>query len=283
MENTLDWYYKQIDKTPLLTREQEVELSNKIREGSEKEREEARSQMIEANLKLVIKIVTSYKKYGLEAEDLISEGNIGLMKAVSKYDPSKGTKFSTYAAYWIRQKIMRALSDKSRTIRIPVYLTQDFSKILKFIEKFKGDNNDLEPSTSEIAKGTGLTNHSVDKALFAYDNAQASVSLDSPLGRDDETGEATVGDKIEDSLTVSPFQETETVNNSEVIYKFLNKLTQREKDIVSRRFGFGGGGSETLEKIGESHKLTRERIRQIELEAIKKLKVMIKKAYDSHI
>jgi RNA polymerase primary sigma factor len=282
MENTLDWYYKQIDKTPLLTKEQEVELSNKIRKGSEKVREKARNEMIEANLKLVMKIVTPYKKYGLEPEDLISEGNIGLTIAASKYDPSKGTKFSTYAAYWIRQKIMRALSDKSRTIRIPVYLTQDFSKILKFVDKFKA-KNDSEPSTSEIAKGTGLTNHSVDKALFAYENAQASVSLDSPLSKDDETGEATVGDKIEDSLTVSPFQDTETANNSEVIFKFLNKLTKREKDIVSRRFGFGGEGSETLENIGESYKLTRERIRQIELEALKKLRVMIKKAYDSHI
>ena len=282
MENTLDWYYKQIDKTPLLTREEEVELSNKIRKGSKKAKQKAMEQMIEANLKLVIKIVTSYKKYGLEPEDLISEGNIGLTIAASKYDPSKGTKFSTYAAFWIRQKIMRALSDKSRTIRIPVYLTQDFSKILKFIDKFKS-KNDSEPSTSEIAKGTGLTNHSVDKALFAYENSQATVSLDSPLGKDDETGEATVGDKIEDELIVNPFQETETVNNSEVILKFLNKLTQREKDIVSRRFGFGGGGSETLDNIGESYKLTRERIRQIEVEAIKKLRVMITKAYDSHI
>ena len=282
MDNVLDWYYAQVDETPLLTREQEVDLSHKIRNGSKKVKEEAREQMIKANLKLVIKIVSSYKKYGLEAEDLISEGNIGLTIAASKYDSSKGTKFSTYAGFWIRQKIMRALSEKSRTIRLPVYLTQDFSKILKFKEKYQSEF-DSDPTTEEIAKGTGLTKHSVEKALFAYDSAQASVSLDTPLDKDSEGDAATIGDKIEDNSSFNPMQETEAVNNSEVILKFLNKLTQRERDIIARRFGLGGGGSETLDNIGDSYKLTRERIRQIEYDALKKLKVMINKAYDNHI
>jgi len=282
MDNVLDWYYAQVDETPLLTREQEVDLSHKIRNGSKKVKEEAREQMIKANLKLVIKIVSSYKKYGLEAEDLISEGNIGLTIAASKYDSSKGTKFSTYAGFWIRQKIMRALSEKSRTIRLPVYLTQDFSKILKFKEAYQSEF-DSDPTTEEIAKGTGLTKHSVEKALFAYDSAQASVSLDTPLDKDSEGDAATIGDKIEDNSSFNPMQETEAVNNSEVILKFLNKLTQRERDIIARRFGLGGGGSETLDNIGDSYKLTRERIRQIEYDALKKLKVMINKAYDNHI
>lgn len=282
MDNVLDWYYGKVDETPLLTREQEVDLSQKIRNGSKKVKEEAREQMIKANLKLVIKIVSSYKKYGLEPEDLISEGNIGLTIAASKYDSSKGTKFSTYAGFWIRQKIMRALSEKSRTIRLPVYLTQDFSKILKFKEKYQSEF-DSDPTTEEIAKGTGLTKHSVEKALFAYDTAQASVSLDTPLDKDSEGDAATIGDKIEDSSSFNPMQEAETVNNSEVILKFLNKLTQRERDIISRRFGLGGGGSETLDNIGDSYKLTRERIRQIEYDALKKLKVMINKAYENHI
>lgn len=281
MENILDWYYSQANSTPLLTREQEVELANKIRNGSKKVSEVAKEQMIKANLRLVIKIVTSYKKYGLEAEDLISEGNIGLTIAASKYDPSKGTKFSTYAALWIRQKIMRALSEKSRTIRLPVYLTQDFSKIFKFVEDFKAENS-REPSEEEISEATGLKIHAIRKAKFAFENAQARISLDAPLSKEEDS-DATIGDKIEDDLSYSPFEETETTNNSEVIFKFLNKLSDREQDIVRRRFGLGGHDIETLDKIGESHKLTRERIRQIENVALVKLKTMLTKAYDSHI
>ncbi len=281
MTNLADWYYQQADQFDLLTKEEEIELSKIIKGDSVKKRDEAREHMIKANLKLVIKIANNYKTYGLELEDLISEGNIGLCIAVDKYDADKGTKFSTYAGYWIRQKIMRALSEKSRCIRFPVHLTQDFSKILKFVEKFKANNKDREPSIKQIAVATKVKEAKVKTVLHAYENVQASVSLDSPLNKD-ELGEASVGDKIEDILAMNPFKGTEAINNSDIIFKFLKKLDERERHIICHRFGLDGSDVETLEKIGEAHRITRERVRQLEKAALEKLRVMFKKQFATH-
>jgi len=280
----LDWYYEIANEHPLLSIEEERGLAKEIKKGSVKSRNLARERLIKSNLKLVIKIASSYKNYGMEVEDLISEGNIGLCVAVDKYELDKGTKFSTYAGYWIRQKIMRALSEKSRVIRFPVHLTQDFSKILKFIEKFKVDNKDATPTNKQITKATGIKEAKVEAVLHAYENVQANISLDSPLDKDGNDGsEATVGDKVEDTLATNPLQGAERVNNSDIILKFLKKLDDREQYIVSHRFGLLGCDVKTLEKIGEDYRITRERVRQLEAIALDKLKVMFRKQYDEHI
>ena len=267
----VDIYYDEAAKVDLLTGEEEKSLALQMRKGTKKKREEAREHLIRANLRLVIKISKSYYNYGLDVLDLVNEGNIGLMKAVDKFDVKKGAKFSTYACIWIKQTIRRALSNKSKTIRIPVHLYQNHSKILKWIDEYN-IKHDKEPTSRRIAKEFGLKPSKIEEIL-AYRYSYGS--MDAKLG--DEENSTTFGETIEDTLMKSPSQKAEKINNIKALNKLLNKLTLREKYIIQHRFGLGLLDAETLEKIGKKYKLTRERIRQIEAIAMDKLRIWMEK------
>jgi RNA polymerase primary sigma factor len=271
MSDLLNIYCQQAGEVDLLTAKEEKSLAKQIGEGSKKKREEARQHLIKANLLLVIKIAHSYSKYGLEVLDLINEGNIGLMKAVEKFRADKGVRFSTYASLWIKQSIKRALSNKSRTIRIPCHLYQKRSSILKFIEEYNR-KHERDPSPQRIGKKFNIKSAKVEEVL---DYIYSYTSIDKKIGEGEDS--ATFGEIIEDVSMESPSKRTESINNLKSLNNILNKLTEREKYIIQHRFGLGLLDAETLERIGEKYKLTRERIRQIEVIAMKKLKLWMKR------
>ncbi len=267
-DDSVKLYLREIGKIPLLTAEEEFELAQKIISGTEKEKKKAKDKMAESNMRLVVSIAKRYSGRGLDFLDLIQEGNTGLLRAVEKFDPDKGFKFSTYATWWIRQAITRAIADQARTIRIPVHMVETINKVLRTQRRLTQELN-REPSTEEIAKAMGME---PEKIEYVMKIKQDIASLDASVGRDGEDDDSSLGDFIEDEDRVSPEDSAATQLLKEQIASILQTLTDREQKIIKMRFGIGGGKSHTLEEVGAEFSVTRERIRQIEAKALTKLR-----------
>jgi RNA polymerase primary sigma factor len=259
-------YVREIGQTKLLTPEEEVQLAKRIQKGDGK----AREHMIKANLRLVVKIARDYENFGLPLLDLINEGNIGLMRAVEKFDPAKGAKLSTYAAWWIKQSIRRALSDQSKTIRIPVHATDKLLHIRRTSAKLEEEFG-REPTAEEIGAELDIPAKQVSQLQTA---AIRPASLDAPLG-DDESNR--IADVIADERATTPYQDLEEKTNVDMVREVIGILDPREMTILRYRFGLDGGSEKTLEEVGEKFGVTRERIRQIQNVALKKLRRKIEK------
>ncbi len=258
-------YFKDVRDIPLLTAEQEVELAERVQKGDE----EARDTMIRSNLRLVISIAKRYINLGVPLSDLIEEGNIGLMRSVEKFDPSKGFRFSTYAAWWIKQAISRAIIDQGKMIRVPVYMNEEIMKYKKAVESLTHKLK-RKPRVSEIAKKMQTT---VDK-VREYERSIAKMSsLDAPIG---EEGDGQVKDMIADERLASPDQQLEHFLNKERAQDLLDMLSERERKILVLRYGLEDGKTHTLAEIAKQICVSRERVRQLENQAIKKIKKMIK-------
>ena len=267
-DDSVKLYLREIGKIPLLTSEEEFELAQKIINGTEKEKKKAKDKMAESNMRLVVSIAKRYSGRGLDFLDLIQEGNTGLLRAVEKFDPDKGFKFSTYATWWIRQAITRAIADQARTIRIPVHMVETINKVLRTQRRLTQELN-REPTTEEIAKAMGME---PEKIEYVMKIKQDIASLDASVGRDGEDDDSSLGDFIEDEDRVSPEDSAATQLLKEQIASILQTLTDREQKIIKMRFGIGGGKSHTLEEVGAEFSVTRERIRQIEAKALTKLR-----------
>ena len=254
-------YLKEIGKIPLLTMEEEMKYSVAAAAGDE----EAKRILAESNLRLVVSIAKRYVGRGLLFLDLIQEGNIGLMKAVEKFDYDKGFKFSTYATWWIRQAITRALADQARTIRVPVHMVETINKMARIQRQMTLELN-REPSEEEIAKKMGI---SVEKVREVIKISQDPVSLETPIGEEDDSH---LGDFIKDELSMSPEEYATNEILKEEIKSVLLTLQEREQEVLELRFGLVDGTSHTLEEVGKKFNVTRERIRQIEAKALRKLR-----------
>ena len=254
-------YLKEIGKISLLTLEEEQELSKRVAEGDE----HAKNILAESNLRLVVSIAKRYVGRGLLFLDLIQEGNIGLMKAVEKFDYDKGYKFSTYATWWIRQAITRALADQARTIRVPVHMVETINKMARIERQMTLELN-REPTDAELSKKMGL---SVEKIAEIRKISQDPVSLETPIGEEDDSH---LGDFLADERTMSPEEFATYEILKDELREVLDTLTVREKEVLELRFGLFDGSSHTLEEVGKQFKVTRERIRQIEAKALRKLR-----------
>ena len=254
-------YLKEIGQIKLLTMEQELELADRIAEGDQ----EAKNILAEANLRLVVSIAKRYVGRGMLFLDLIQEGNIGLMKAVEKFDVSKGYKFSTYATWWIRQAITRAIADQARTIRVPVHMVETINKLARIQRQLTLELN-REPSEEELAQKMGT---SVEKIREIYKISQEPVSLETPIGEEDDSH---LGDFIKDESNMSPEEYATNEMLKDEISDVLLTLTEREEKVIRLRFGLEDGKSRTLEEVGPLFGVTRERIRQIEAKALRKLR-----------
>lgn len=254
-------YLKEIGKISLLSLDEELELSKRIDEGDE----EAKAILAESNLRLVVSIAKRYVGRNLSFLDLIQEGNIGLMKAVDKFDSSKGYRFSTYATWWIRQAITRAIADQAKTIRVPVHMVETINK-LKRVQRQMTLELDREPTEEELAK---KMNMSIDKIRDIYKISQEPVSLETPIGEEDDSH---LGDFIKDERNVSPEEYATNELLKDEISNVLLTLTEREEKVIRLRFGLEDGKSRTLEEVGQMFGVTRERIRQIEAKALRKLR-----------
>ena len=254
-------YLKEIGKISLLSLEEEQELSKRVAEGDE----QAKNILAESNLRLVVSIAKRYVGRGLLFLDLIQEGNIGLMKAVEKFDYDKGYKFSTYATWWIRQAITRALADQARTIRVPVHMVETINKMARIERQMTLELN-REPTDQELAKKMGL---SADKIVEIRKISQDPVSLETPIGEEDDSH---LGDFLADERTMSPEELATYEILKDELREVLDTLTVREKEVLELRFGLFDGSSHTLEEVGKQFKVTRERIRQIEAKALRKLR-----------
>lgn len=259
--NVMRTYMQEISKTPLLTKDEEIELAARIKKGDKA----ARDHMISANLRLVVKIAHDYNNFGLPLLDLISEGNIGLVKAVERFDPSKGGKLSTYAAWWIKQSIKRALANQSKTIRLPVHLVDRISKMRKITAQL-ADELDREPSDEEIAYTMGLP---VNKVAHLKSVSVRPSSLDAPVGED---GNTTFGELVGDENEASPLENLQEKSISNDIKSVIGQLEDREAEIIHLRFGLDGNHPLTLEEVGEKFDITRERVRQIQNIALHKMR-----------
>ena len=264
-DDSVRMYLREIGKIPLLSLEKETELAEKAMQGDRR----AKDKMAEANMRLVVSIAKRYSGRGLELLDLIQEGNTGLLRAVDKFDPSKGFKFSTYATWWIRQAITRAIADQARTIRIPVHMVETINKLMRTQRRLTQELN-REPTNQELAKEMDMD---VEKIEYIQKIKQDITSLDAGIGRDGEEGEeSTLGDFIEDEDTASPEESATVQLLKEQVREILSTLSDRERKILEMHFGLNGTKSHTLEEVGLEFAVTRERIRQIEAKALMKLK-----------
>ena len=254
-------YLKEIGQIKLLTLEEEAKLADQIIEGDQK----AKNILAEANLRLVVSIAKRYVGRGMLFLDLIQEGNIGLMKAVDKFDVTKGYKFSTYATWWIRQAITRAIADQARTIRVPVHMVETINKLARVQRQLTLELN-REPSEEELAKKMGT---SIDKIREIYKISQDPVSLETPIGEEDDSH---LGDFIKDERNLSPEEFATNEMLKDEISEVLLTLTEREEKVIRLRFGLEDGKTRTLEEVGQMFGVTRERIRQIEAKALRKLR-----------
>jgi RNA polymerase primary sigma factor len=261
-DDSVRLYLREIGKIPLLSAEEELKLAYEIKAGSKK----AKDKMAEANMRLVVSIAKRYVGRGLDLLDLIQEGNTGLLRAVEKFDPDKGFKFSTYATWWIRQAITRAIADQARTIRIPVHMVETINKLLRTQRRLTQELN-REPTNEEIAKEMEIE---VDKVEHIMKIKQDISSLDASI-RDDEE-DSVLSDFIEDEDTVSPEESATNQLLKEQVKEILGALTEREQKILKLRFGLEDGKQHTLEEVGQEFSVTRERIRQIEAKALAKLR-----------
>ena len=254
-------YLKEIGQIKLLSMDEELELADRIIAGDE----EAKNILAEANLRLVVSIAKRYVGRGMLFLDLIQEGNIGLMKAVDKFDVTKGYKFSTYATWWIRQAITRAIADQARTIRVPVHMVETINKLARIQRQLTLELN-REPTEEELAEKMNI---SVDKIKDIYKISQEPVSLETPIGEEDDSH---LGDFIKDERNVSPEEYATNEMLKDEIAEVLSTLTEREEKVIRLRFGLEDGKSRTLEEVGQMFGVTRERIRQIEAKALRKLR-----------
>ena len=260
-EDPVRMYLKEIGNVPLLTTEQEVELAKRVEAGDE----EAKKQLTEANLRLVVSIAKKYVGRGMPFLDLIQEGNMGLMKAVDKFDYTKGYKFSTYATWWIRQAITRGIADTGRTIRVPVHMVETINKTLRMTRTLLQELG-REPTPEEVAE---RLNVSVSRVREVLKISRDPVSLDTPIGEEDDSH---LGDFIEDDSALSPADSAAFSMLRAELATALESLTDRERQVVKLRFGLEDGRARTLEEVGKEFKVTRERIRQIEAKALRKLR-----------
>ncbi|MBQ7523572.1 MAG: RNA polymerase sigma factor RpoD [Oscillospiraceae bacterium] len=261
LDDPVRMYLKEIGQIPLLTAEQEVDIAKRIVDGDES----AKRELTEANLRLVVSIAKKFSGRGLHILDLIQEGNTGLIRAVDKFDYTKGNKFSTYATWWIRQAITRAIADQARTIRVPVHMVEVINKATRCNRRL-GQELGREPTMEEVAKELNLP---VSKIVEASRTAADTLSLDTPVGDEEDT---TIGTFIEDENMLGPADATSNTMLSEALDEILDTLTKREAAVLRMRFGMFDGRTHTLEEVGQSFGVTRERIRQIENKAIRKLR-----------
>jgi RNA polymerase primary sigma factor len=261
--DALKLYIKDIRHIPLLTAEEEKKVAMRVKKGDA----QARRTMVRSNLRLVINIAKQYANYGVPLLDLIEEGNLGLMKAVAKFDPKLGYRFSTYATWWIKQHVTRALADQGKTVRIPVYMVETLARFRKIKEKLL-HRYKRTPKLPELAKAMKMTSSKI-KELMQYD--QGTTSLDQPVG---EEGEASIIDLIEDTGASSQDQLDEMLRG-ERIATLLNQMNPREREILELRFGLKDGEIHTLNEAAKKFNITRERVRQIEMAALKKLRVLV--------
>ena len=260
-EDPVRMYLKEIGTVPLLTAEEELELAKRKSEGDPV----AKDKLIEANLRLVVSIAKRYTGRGMSFLDLVQEGNLGLIKGVEKFDYEKGYKLSTYATWWIRQSVTRALADHARTIRVPVHMVETINRMSKMQRKLTLELG-YEPSTQELANALDITE---EKVLEIMQIAREPASLETPIGEEDDSN---LGDFVADNNTVTPEANIESVMLREHIDVLLEDLKEREKEVIILRFGLRDGHPRTLEEVGKEFNVTRERIRQIEAKALRKLR-----------
>ena len=265
-DNNIGLYLREISQVPLLTPRDEVKLAGQIKRGNKK----AREKMITANLRLVVKIAHDFGNYGLPLLDLISEGNIGLMKAVERFDPQKGGKLSTYASWWIKQSIKRALANQSKTIRLPVHLVDKIGKIRRVAAQMTEELGH-EPTTEELAEELGLP---VAKVAHLKNVAVRPASLDAKISADDDTA---FGDLVGDDRAEDPFEALRDKDLQGEVGDLLDALDPRERKIIGFRFGLDGGRERTLEEVGHKFGVTRERIRQLQNIALLKMRKALRK------
>jgi RNA polymerase primary sigma factor len=265
--SSLQLYLQEIAKTPLLTIQEEIDLARRIRRGNKA----ARDHMISANLRLVVKIAMDYKDFGLPLLDLISEGNIGLVKAVERFDPRKGGKLSTYAAWWIKQSIKRALANQSKTIRLPVHLVDKISKMRKTAMSLT-EQFGREPTDEELARELQIP---TSKVAHLKSVSVRPTSLDAPIG--DEGDSASFGDIVGDENAVNPFENLRGKNTNADLRAMIGSLEKREAEIIRLRFGLDGKDELTLEEVGRKFKVTRERVRQLQNIALSKMRKALSK------
>ncbi len=260
-EDPVRMYLKEIGTVPLLSAEEELELAKKKSEGDE----HAKERLIEANLRLVVSIAKRYTGRGMSFLDLVQEGNLGLIKGVEKFDYTKGYKLSTYATWWIRQSVTRALADQARTIRVPVHMVETINKMSKMQRKLTLELG-YEPSTAELAEAMEMTE---EKVMEIMQIAREPASLETPIGEEDDSN---LGDFVADNNVLTPEENVESVMLREQIDTLLGDLKERERQVIVLRFGLEDGHPRTLEEVGKEFNVTRERIRQIEAKALRKLR-----------
>jgi len=261
LDDPVRMYLKEIGQVKLLSADEEIELAKRVAEGDQ----QAKNKLTEANLRLVVSIAKKYSGRGLHILDLIQEGNTGLIRAVDKFDWTKGNKFSTYATWWIRQAITRAIADQARTIRVPVHMVEVINKATRCNRKLVQELG-REPTVEEIAAELNLP---VEKIIEANRTAADTLSLDTPVGDEEDTS---IGSFVEDERTPGPADATSNALLAEALKEILDTLTEREADVLRMRFGMYDGRTHTLEEVGQTFGVTRERIRQIENKAIRKLR-----------